>query len=490
MVSNSHNELSHGSSKAQPRVHPLMLLSVFYALGLFGFSKVLRSPALYGMPWDQGMALTLFSCGGIIGAAFLFLANWKTPIGSKPLRIRAFAMSATALTVLAGVLFSLSAALPPYSLTMNMCALLLVGCSVPPAVFAWVIIYRSLDYRDILLNSGCAYILVSFLSIALTTAFIEYFYLICAAFLIAGSAAPLLSGSLLATDLSVVVAGNAGEGNSEEDVIPRRFFVSVPFAGLILYALTTGLVLNGNAETSDPFVIGIGTCLVILFAFALVSVKFSRLQDRQLMFYLYGFGLPAIAIIAFLVKMIPIDFVSSTIFRELMKIYFQLILLAAWTYLVGYARIDSSKLLIVCGVSQIAVSLSLITGNFLNGVGSPISTAILGLITAVFLLFAIVTVGRNFISFVKGPETAEDLVKPPLDMEAVCEIVSSEYKLSPRETEVLKELAYGHSSSYVAKVLFISNNTARTHMKSIYKKLDISSREDLLELLRNKQNAV
>ena len=39
--------------------------------------------------------------------------------------------------------------------------------------------------------------------------------------------------------------------------------------------------------------------------------------------------------------------------------------------------------------------------------------------------------------------------------------------------------------AYVAKKMFLSDSTVRSHIKSIYKKLDIHSREDLLQLIEN-----
>lgn len=49
-------------------------------------------------------------------------------------------------------------------------------------------------------------------------------------------------------------------------------------------------------------------------------------------------------------------------------------------------------------------------------------------------------------------------------------------KLTPREWEVLALLARGYAYKGVANELFISRETARSHVKSIYKKLQVSTR--------------
>ena len=48
--------------------------------------------------------------------------------------------------------------------------------------------------------------------------------------------------------------------------------------------------------------------------------------------------------------------------------------------------------------------------------------------------------------------------------------------LTPRESEVLALIAQGYSDKEVASSLFISPETARSHVKSIYKKLQVSTR--------------
>ncbi|TAM79858.1 MAG: response regulator transcription factor [Acidobacteria bacterium] len=48
--------------------------------------------------------------------------------------------------------------------------------------------------------------------------------------------------------------------------------------------------------------------------------------------------------------------------------------------------------------------------------------------------------------------------------------------LTPREWEVLALIAQGYTDKEVARSLFISTETARSHVKSIYKKLQVSTR--------------
>lgn len=62
--------------------------------------------------------------------------------------------------------------------------------------------------------------------------------------------------------------------------------------------------------------------------------------------------------------------------------------------------------------------------------------------------------------------------------------------LTPKENEVLLLLRMGKSNSEIASTLSISMNTVKTHMKSVYKKLDARNRTEAvvksIALERNK----
>ena len=58
------------------------------------------------------------------------------------------------------------------------------------------------------------------------------------------------------------------------------------------------------------------------------------------------------------------------------------------------------------------------------------------------------------------------------------------FQLSPREGEILGLLLNGKSNKDIERDLFISHHTVRNHVHNIYQKLSISSRLQLMNLIR------
>jgi DNA-binding NarL/FixJ family response regulator len=56
--------------------------------------------------------------------------------------------------------------------------------------------------------------------------------------------------------------------------------------------------------------------------------------------------------------------------------------------------------------------------------------------------------------------------------------------LTPREHLVLAQLRHGHPNKVIARKLGVSENTVKTHLKSIFRKADVGSREQAIELAR------
>lgn len=85
---------------------------------------------------------------------------------------------------------------------------------------------------------------------------------------------------------------------------------------------------------------------------------------------------------------------------------------------------------------------------------------------------------RGDIVLEEGADAAK--AAPARHVAARCEELAHACGLTPREGEILGYLGRGHGIAFVADALVISESTVRTHVKSIYKKLGVNSREELV----------
>lgn len=76
------------------------------------------------------------------------------------------------------------------------------------------------------------------------------------------------------------------------------------------------------------------------------------------------------------------------------------------------------------------------------------------------------------------------LYKPPFFAEIDVGQIATRYKLTNRENDMLELLLKGKSIQSMAQELYISESTVQKHIYSVYKKLKISNRMQLLNLAR------
>lgn len=60
--------------------------------------------------------------------------------------------------------------------------------------------------------------------------------------------------------------------------------------------------------------------------------------------------------------------------------------------------------------------------------------------------------------------------------------VTARHGLTDRESEILLLLARGRSSTYIGEALYLSPNTVRGHIKNIYAKLGVHSKQEIIDL--------
>lgn len=74
-----------------------------------------------------------------------------------------------------------------------------------------------------------------------------------------------------------------------------------------------------------------------------------------------------------------------------------------------------------------------------------------------------------------GPETEEEII----------DRIAAMHMLTQRERDVFALAYEGKTNPEIAEELFISKHTVKRHMHSIFEKLDVSTRIELVHMVRN-----
>ena len=162
-------------------------------------------------------------------------------------------------------------------------------------------------------------------------------------------------------------------------------------------------------------------------------------------------------------------------------------------HFLGMARRGPFAAAFVVGVSQGFIQLGILLGNLtgakaedfiLSGVCEMWALS-LALVCLLSLAMALAPTG--YVASMRIVLHEEDDVRKDenpgalLTEERVAEL-SAEKGLSARESEVLGYLAKGRSQPYIREELVLSKNTVTTHVKHIYQKLGVHSKQELLDL--------
>ena len=59
----------------------------------------------------------------------------------------------------------------------------------------------------------------------------------------------------------------------------------------------------------------------------------------------------------------------------------------------------------------------------------------------------------------------------------------------PYKTEIMRYLARGRTKAHIAGVLYVSENTVRSHVRNIYAKLEVHTRQQLIDLVEEERGA-
>lgn len=108
-----------------------------------------------------------------------------------------------------------------------------------------------------------------------------------------------------------------------------------------------------------------------------------------------------------------------------------------------------------------------------------------GIAVLVVLLIGPLPRLREHIERAQGSNGATILPDPHASLRERCDRFAAHFGLTARETDVLQLIAAGRDVPYIEGELVLAKSTVKTHIKHIYEKCGVSSRQDLLDLIQN-----
>ncbi|MEE8722067.1 MAG: helix-turn-helix transcriptional regulator [Eggerthellaceae bacterium] len=298
--------------------------------------------------------------------------------------------------------------------------------------------------------------------------------------------------------------------------VSHSFFVCA-----LLFSAASGFALSFNEVDAAPIPLRLEAPLIVML---LAYVGMARSRKREDSLFALSFMLVIAGYLA-----TPFSFetsytaTSGTLLRFGSECFEVLI----WTSLVQIGRRNVYGFISSVGVARLFMNVGTIVGVTLgrltNGFGGDgVFMATVFANAMVFAFFCFLWCGFRTFSFTDtiqgvttvshpvsegdvqgeallageapvGGEAPENPVEQAkqhdaaMDIDERCARISKERGLTPRESEIFVMMAHGRNGRYVQDYYTISRNTAKSHIKHIYTKLDVHSHQELIDLAEGKQ---
>ena len=164
-----------------------------------------------------------------------------------------------------------------------------------------------------------------------------------------------------------------------------------------------------------------------------------------------------------------------------------------WVILADIAYRYRFSALAVFGIGWGMVTVGALLGSIVGQmvcVFAPFSPQQISLIAflatlAILVSYLFVFNESNLADLAKKPSEGEEAVIEPSyqRFQRRCKIAAEIYGLTPRETEIMILAAKGRTGARIQEELFLSRGTVTTHLRHIYQKMDVHSKQELLDVI-------
>ena len=468
-----------------------LIYSTDLSLGEGGASQQSTASAFLYSTSALGVTLMILS----------FAPSWarRHLLARRPLTLSSCIAAAMTLVVLNGS----AVPLPVFAV----CAAL-TGCMTALLGLRLAIVFSEVESRGMLMGMGAA-LLLGVLIYAFAT-----MLLLCGLMVVAAMILVLLVPlavfflTLESDDASSAFNEETGEGETGGSFRPLsatlvRLAVFAAMS-LFLLSLTRGYypyLIEPSAFTVSRCVVALGLVLVAVAVMVAAWVSPRDAAFGELCYWLLIASVLVVLVLALLK-------VNATVMGDVSSVLFGLTCICLWALLCRMSFKSGADAVRVVGLGFGAACLGSTAGvgvgSLIYEMGMPEGLLILCVAGSLFLL------RRDDIVRLMAPvkaqepttagvgaessratdaESAGALDASALDgyqasLQRLCAILGIDFGLSAREVDVLELLVLGKDAKAIADELFISFNTVRSHIRRIYGKLDVHSRQELLDKVR------
>lgn len=250
-----------------------------------------------------------------------------------------------------------------------------------------------------------------------------------------------------------------------------------PLFAAFAIAFGVGLVWGENSSFNynSPFSL-IAACIVTAIVFYLVIAK-SGSTFLYYVLYRIIFPLAALLLLASLFLIAP----GTPSFTEQVFSFAYYLAVSFFEVAIMASLVTTAHLNDLSSTRAIAAKFIMYGTGFLLGkalllaFGSGIVNTALGIALMAYIAVSILALAKNLLS--QSGDSSESL------QDRISHEAETRYGLTQRELDVLNGLLEGRTYESIARMLFISSSTVKTHVKHIYGKAGVSTRDELIDLL-------
>lgn len=385
----------------------------------------------------------------------------------------------------------------PTQMALTMLAALLTGLAVGFFNVAWC---QAFVHRGNAVDFALSVVTSSIVIYVLTN--LAYTPAVSPLVMLAISVATPLASALLLN------LNNAADHGGEQITVPvnarpQHSYLLRLCVGIFAISLADEFMRNYYLEGTDlSFYSSQINLLILIFKIAVSAMTVTairRMQYEEFSFlYRASFMLALIAalLLPFADSAGPVGYALANCGAFVFKLTVFLVCLE-------YCARGASAALTFCIVRGVW-SLDLLLGSGLYAINDQLTGV--GIDPGILTIVLVVAVaGAYMFVFASGTNGSLDLLKPqasPMakkptdpatatatrrDTESVCAGLAARANLSPREADVLRLLARGRTTARIQDELGISTNTVNTHVRHVFQKLDVHSRQELLDVVEKER---